>query len=74
MRTEHDMRYARLASLPQIGWRGVERLAVATVTIVGCGSLGSVSAELLARMGVGHLRLVDGDCVEVANTGGGFFR
>ena len=37
------------------------------MVIVGCGGLGTVSAELLARAGVGHLRLVDDDRVEPAN-------
>lgn len=67
MLTKHKERYARQVALPQIGWCGQERFAVAKVVIVGCGGLGTVSAELLARAGVGHLRLVDDDCVEAAN-------
>jgi molybdopterin/thiamine biosynthesis adenylyltransferase len=67
MLTRQTERYARLVDLPQIGWCGQERLATARVAIVGCGGLGTVSAELLARAGVGHLRLVDDDRVELAN-------
>jgi len=67
---ERGERYSRQAALPQIGWRGQERLAAATVVIVGCGALGTVAAELLARAGVGHLRLVDDDNVELANLAG----
>lgn len=62
MLTTREGRY-----LPQVGWCSQERLAAATVVIVGCGGLGTVSAELLARAGVGHLRLVDDDRVEPAN-------
>ena len=51
----------------QVGQCDQERLAGATLVIVGCGGLGTVSAELLARAGVGHLRLVDDDRVEPAN-------
>jgi len=63
----HQEPYARQVALPQMGLRGQSRLANATVVIVGCGALGTVSAELLARAGVGHLRLVDDDCVEWVN-------
>lgn len=67
MLSKHRERYARQMTLPQVGPCGQARLATATVVIVGCGGLGTVSAELLARAGVGHLRLVDDDRVEPTN-------
>ncbi|MBC7265263.1 MAG: HesA/MoeB/ThiF family protein [Chloroflexi bacterium] len=67
MITIHEARYARQTALPQIGWLGQERLATASVTIVGCGGLGTVAAGLLARAGVGYLYLIDHDIVEVGN-------
>jgi adenylyltransferase/sulfurtransferase len=66
----HTERYARSAALPQIRRYGQQKLANSRVTIIGCGGLGTVSAELLARAGVGHLRLVDDDHVELANLAG----
>jgi adenylyltransferase/sulfurtransferase len=63
----HEERYARQMALPQAGRCDLEKLAAATVVIGGCGGLDTVSAELLARAGVGHLRLVDDDRVEPAN-------
>jgi adenylyltransferase/sulfurtransferase len=60
-------RYHRQTLLPQIGVAGQTRLGNARVLLVGCGALGSVLAELLVRSGVGHLRIVDRDIVELTN-------
>ncbi|MFW6369378.1 MAG: ThiF family adenylyltransferase [Myxococcota bacterium] len=60
-------RYARQRALPQIGDEGQERLSASTVIIIGCGALGCAQAQLLARAGVGVLRLVDRDFVELSN-------
>ena len=37
------------------------------MAIVGCGALGTVEAEILARAGVGRLRIIDRDFVEWSN-------
>lgn len=60
-------RYARQRILPEIGDEGQERLTRSHAVIVGCGALGSVQAELLARAGVGRLTVIDRDFVERAN-------
>ncbi|MBI5544102.1 MAG: HesA/MoeB/ThiF family protein, partial [Deltaproteobacteria bacterium] len=60
-------RYARQVQLPQIGARGQERLSRATVAVVGCGALGCALAELLARAGIGRLKIADRDLVEPTN-------
>ena len=60
-------RYARQVLLPQIGDAGQAKLARARVMLVGCGALGGVIAEQLARAGVGYLRVVDRDVVELSN-------
>lgn len=62
----HD-RYSRQIQFREIGESGQQRLAHARVAIVGCGALGSMHAELLARAGVGFLRLIDRDYVEWSN-------
>lgn len=46
---------------------GQSRLAGSKVVIIGCGALGAVQAETLARSGVGKLILVDRDFVEESN-------
>ena len=60
-------RYARQRILPEIGEAGQERLADSHAVIVGCGALGSVQAQLLARAGVGRLTVIDRDFVERSN-------
>ncbi|MGQ0551655.1 MAG: ThiF family adenylyltransferase [Planctomycetota bacterium] len=53
--------------LPQVGAAGQARLAAARVAIVGVGATGSHLAETLGRAGVGYLRLIDRDVVELSN-------
>ncbi len=60
-------RYHRQTLFFQDGQRAQERLNDACVLIVGCGALGTQSAEQLARAGVGRLTLVDRDLVEWTN-------
>jgi molybdopterin/thiamine biosynthesis adenylyltransferase len=50
-----------------LGVEGQKKLLASRVLVCGCGALGSVSAELLARAGVGHLRIVDRDFLELNN-------
>ena len=63
----HTSRYHRQELLPQVGSAGQAKLAASRVLLIGCGALGSVIAEQLARAGVGFLRIVDRDVVEWTN-------
>jgi molybdopterin/thiamine biosynthesis adenylyltransferase len=60
-------RYSRQILFEGIGDEGQARLARSKVVIIGCGALGAVQAETLARAGVGNLVLVDRDFVEESN-------
>jgi molybdopterin-synthase adenylyltransferase len=60
-------RYHRQILLRQIGPAGQDRLARSRVLLIGCGALGTVLAEHLVRGGVGFLRIVDRDLVEMTN-------
>ncbi len=51
-----------------IGEDSAGRLRQATVLVVGCGGVGGMAVESLARSGVGHLILIDRDEVEMSNT------
>src|SRR3989454_7829846 len=60
-------RYVRQTILREIGPEGQTKLSAASVAVIGLGALGTVSAALLARAGVGSLRLIDRDVVELNN-------
>jgi len=62
-----DDRYSRQVLFAPIGEEGQRRLGRAAVAIVGCGATGSALAGLLARAGVGRLRIIDRDFVEASN-------
>src|SRR6187549_3941789 len=60
-------RYSRQILFPGIGKAGQEKLLTSRVALIGCGALGASHAEMLARAGVGHLRIIDRDFVEFTN-------
>jgi molybdopterin/thiamine biosynthesis adenylyltransferase len=65
--TSLDERYSRQILFPGIGSDGQRKLAVAKVAVVGCGATGSAIVSLLARAGVGTIRIIDRDYVEPSN-------
>ena len=60
-------RYSRQTVLEQIELRGQEKLSGAHIVVIGCGALGTVAAELLARAGIGTITLIDRDIIELSN-------
>jgi molybdopterin-synthase adenylyltransferase len=62
-----ESRYSRQIRFAPMGEEGQQRIRQASVAIVGCGALGSVHAETMARAGVGMLRIIDRDFVEWTN-------
>src|SRR5215831_13515209 len=67
MPLELDDRYSRQTLFAGIGVEGQQRLAGSRVALIGCGATGSALASLLARAGVGTLRIIDRDYVEPSN-------
>ncbi|PHS12983.1 MAG: thiamine biosynthesis protein ThiF [Blastopirellula sp.] len=60
-------RYARQISYAPLGEAGQKKLSQSRALVVGVGALGSVIANTLARAGVGNLRIVDRDFLELNN-------
>ena len=67
MKPEFEERYSRQVLFAPIGPQGQESLRASRVAIIGCGATGSTLASLLARAGVGYLRIIDRDFVEPSN-------
>lgn len=67
-RTPDDLeRYSRQVRFSKIGAKGQRRLSAGSVVLIGCGALGTAIANMLVRAGIGRLRIVDRDFVELSN-------
>lgn len=67
--------YSRLMALKRMGIvQDYEKIRTYTVAVVGVGGVGSVTAEMLTRCGIGKLLLFDYDKVELANMNRLFFQ
>ena len=62
-----NSRYARQMRFAPLGVEGQRKLLASQALVVGCGALGAVIANTLARAGVGKLRIVDRDFLELNN-------
>ncbi len=60
-------RYSRQMRFPGVRQEGQEKLLNSRVTVCGCGALGTVLANAIVRAGVGHVRVVDRDFIEIHN-------
>ena len=60
-------RYRKQILFDGIGEAGQQRLLESRVALIGCGALGSVIAQTLVRAGIGFVRLVDRDFVDLSN-------
>ncbi len=60
-------RYSRQTVLKEVGEEGQKRIGHGTAVIIGLGGLGSVTADALVRCGVGNIKLIDRDFVELSN-------
>ncbi len=64
---EELQRYARHFAVERIGLSGQEKLKASSVLLIGAGGIGSPAAFYLAAAGMGHLGILDDDCVDLSN-------
>ena len=60
-------RYSRQLLLENVGADGQDALARSKVVLIGCGATGTNLANLLARAGVGEIKIIDRDFIELNN-------
>ena len=56
-----------MISIPEIGSKGIEKLRMSKVLLVGAGALGSLCAMYLAGAGVGNLTIAEFDTIDISN-------
>ena len=59
--------YSRQVIMKEMGEKGQQKLAKSKVAVIGSGGLGTVSSLYLALAGVGYIRLIDQDTIELQN-------
>jgi len=59
--------YSRQVIVKEIGVKGLVKFLKSRVAVFGCGATGSTAIELLARAGVGFIRAIDRDFVDISN-------
>jgi len=67
LKNEDLQRYSRQIMLEEIGFIGLEKLRKAKVCVVGVGGIGNPVVTQLTAMGVGKLKIVDRDIIEISN-------
>jgi len=67
LKNEDLQRYSRQIMLDEIGFVGVEKLRKAKVCVVGVGGIGNPVVTQLTAMGIGKLKIVDRDIIEISN-------
>jgi molybdopterin-synthase adenylyltransferase len=60
-------RYSRQMIFPGIGPEGQRRISAGFAVVVGCGALGTTIGAALVRAGVGRVRVIDRDFIEIHN-------
>jgi len=67
MNRKQREKYSRQILFASIGETGQDELLASSGVLIGCGALGTVAASLLVRAGIGRLRIIDRDFVELSN-------
>jgi adenylyltransferase/sulfurtransferase len=67
LKTEDLQRYSRQIMLEEIGFMGMEKIRKAKICVVGVGGIGNPVVTQLVAMGIGKIKIVDRDVIEISN-------
>ena len=67
LKTEDLQRYSRQIMLEEIGFVGMEKIRKAKICVVGVGGIGNPVVTQLVAMGIGKIKIVDRDVIEISN-------
>ena len=60
-------KYSRQILIEKIGIKGQEKIKNSSILLIGCGGLGTSAAQYLTMAGVGKIKIIDSDKVELSN-------
>ena len=60
-------KYSRQILIDKVGIKGQEEIKASSVLLIGCGGLGTSAAQYLVMAGVGKIKIIDFDSVELSN-------
>jgi adenylyltransferase/sulfurtransferase len=67
LKSDDLQRYSRQIMLEEIGFVGMEKIRKAKICIVGVGGIGNPVVTQLTAMGIGKIKIVDRDVIEISN-------
>ena len=67
LKDEFLEKYSRQIIIDEVGLKGQKKICNASISIVGCGGLGTSAAQYLSMSGIGSLTLIDNDIISLSN-------
>ena len=60
-------KYSRQIIMDQVGIEGQKKISKSSISIIGCGGLGTSAAQYLSMSGINNFTLIDNDYVDITN-------
>ena len=67
LKDEFLEKYSRQIIIDEVGLKGQKKICNASISIIGCGGLGTSAAQYLSMSGIGSFTLIDNDIISLSN-------